>query len=213
MWKAFAACFILLFSGCTKEPVVLSGLEYPIMSPAWRKEITILSPLETTAPVQYEIELPSFSLIKGDLVRILAGFQAQGRVLSIKSYTDFQSNYAPYDIALGWGELSDTKFLDKLSISQGQRFWYFRYSYKDLNVPAASIGILGSNFHIICSSEEIASTLKKIKPADSIRLAGYLVEIKNEGLKWKSSTTRNDSGNGACELIYVTMLDILGKYD
>jgi hypothetical protein len=37
-----------------------------------------------------------------------------------------------------------------------------------------------------------------------VRIEGWLVEaVAPDGWRWRSSTTRDDSGNGACELIYV----------
>jgi hypothetical protein len=36
-----------------------------------------------------------------------------------------------------------------------------------------------------------------------VRLQGWLVQAQRENYVWRSSTTREDSGGGACELIYV----------
>jgi hypothetical protein len=38
---------------------------------------------------------------------------------------------------------------------------------------------------------------------------GYLVEVRGrDGFRWRSSLTREDTGNGACELVWVEKLDV-----
>ena len=67
-----------------------------------------------------------------------------------------------------------------------------------------------SNNHIIPSNKKIAKALKYIKKGDFIELEGYLVDANIDFWQithyWESSTTRNDTGDGACEVIYVTSI-------
>ncbi len=51
----------------------------------------------------------------------------------------------------------------------------------------------------------------KVKKSDLVRIEGFLVNVtgvdaKNRVINWKTSTTREDTGNGACEIIYVSKL-------
>jgi hypothetical protein len=60
----------------------------------------------------------------------------------------------------------------------------------------------------------VKKSIKKIKTGDHIRLKGYLVSItatdsKGTPYYWNSSTSRNDTGDGACEVMYVTEVNIL----
>jgi hypothetical protein len=42
-----------------------------------------------------------------------------------------------------------------------------------------------------------------------VALTGYLVEVRGpDGFRWRSSLTREDTGNGACELVWVEKLDV-----
>ena len=66
-----------------------------------------------------------------------------------------------------------------------------------------------SNNHLVPSDSKIRSKIKKIRTGDHIKIKGYLVSI--DGLDedgntfyWDSSISRDDTGDGACEVIYVT---------
>ena len=46
-----------------------------------------------------------------------------------------------------------------------------------------------------------------MRVGDVVTLEGDLIEAdKPGGWKWRSSMTRDDTGNGACELVYVEAL-------
>ena len=63
-----------------------------------------------------------------------------------------------------------------------------------------------SNNHLIPSDSKIEKLIKRIKKNDYVKLEGYLVSAEeiDGNFKVRSSTTRSDNGDGACELIYVT---------
>jgi hypothetical protein len=43
-----------------------------------------------------------------------------------------------------------------------------------------------------------------------VRLSGYLVEVLgDDGWRWVSSLTREDTGTGACEVIWVEQIELL----
>lgn len=68
---------------------------------------------------------------------------------------------------------------------------------------------LFSNNHIICSNENVEKQISSVKEGDFISLTGYLVNVvcdSGDGYiyEMKTSTSRNDSGDGACEVLYVT---------
>jgi hypothetical protein len=47
--------------------------------------------------------------------------------------------------------------------------------------------------------------LRSVAGGDIIELRGYLVEVTApDGWHWRSSLSRTDSGDGACELMWVT---------
>ena len=56
--------------------------------------------------------------------------------------------------------------------------------------------------HLVPADAYVASQMKKIKKDDLVYLKGALIEIQAlDGWRWKSSLSREDTGNGACELM------------
>ncbi len=52
--------------------------------------------------------------------------------------------------------------------------------------------------------------MAKIREGDIVEISGSLVNVKSisDGWYWNSSQTREDTGSGACELIFVKSLNI-----
>ena len=134
----------------------------------------------------------------------LARFVLDGRVLHRKIYHfDRQAALAPEDLAVGWGPMSDQAVLDHLSISQSARFFWYEWKGVPPIAPAEIVSH-ATNLHLIPSNDTIAARCKSLRSGDLIRLSGVLVEATGPGVgTWRSSLTRTDSGNGACELVWV----------
>ena len=67
-----------------------------------------------------------------------------------------------------------------------------------------------SNNHLISDDEFIRRQVRKIKVGDLVRIKGYLSSYAGEGGgKRGTSTTRTDTGDGACETIYVEQFKIV----
>lgn len=61
-----------------------------------------------------------------------------------------------------------------------------------------------SNNHLISDDEFIRGRVKKVQIGDQIRVRGYLASYSSAGGgKRGTSTTRTDTGDGACETVYV----------
>ena len=70
-----------------------------------------------------------------------------------------------------------------------------------------------SNNHVLIDDELIKTKLMSSEPGDQIWLKGYLAEYSNpaNGFHRSTSTNRTDTGNGACETIYVTDFELVKK--
>lgn len=70
-----------------------------------------------------------------------------------------------------------------------------------------------SNNHILSDDEDLKEALMAAEPGDHIRLSGMLAAYANPGNGFKrgSSTTRTDTGNGACETIYLQDFEIVNR--
>lgn len=154
-------------------------------------------------PEQITIKKPEPWMKDEFTITPLAEFHVKARVLSYENYhLGKESKISPVDLALGWGPMSDQINLDQIEIKQRNR-WYF-WKTKSLPAPQNIITSNSANMHIIPATEKIDDALNGIKRGSIIKLSGYLVTVKaKEGWTWKSSLSRNDSGEGACEIFWV----------
>lgn len=138
----------------------------------------------------------------------LADFKLDALVLSVAYYSwDREAELAPVDLALGWGPMSDEAVLDKISISQRNRRYYWQTP--ELPVPREEVVTNSANMHLIPANKRVGEKLNSVRRGHVIKVDGYLVEVSApDGWNWKSSLTRSDSGSGACELIYVGSLSL-----
>ncbi|MET1256485.1 hypothetical protein [Aliikangiella maris] len=145
----------------------------------------------------------------GYLITELASFSINAKVLSKEFYfLGREADLSPVDLALGWGRMSDESVLSQIDISQSGR-WY-RWQSKNFAIPRREIETSSANMHMIPADNEIKLALSRVKEGQIIQLTGSLVKVEaNDGWRWKSSLTREDTGNGACELIYVKHFSIV----
>ncbi|MGR8935378.1 MAG: hypothetical protein ACU837_13455 [Gammaproteobacteria bacterium] len=70
-----------------------------------------------------------------------------------------------------------------------------------------------SNNHLLTASEAVAAALMAAESGDHIRLKGVLAQYANKGNGFRRGTsiTRDDTGNGACETIFLHDFTILNK--
>ena len=133
-----------------------------------------------------------------------AGFALEARVLATERYrAGREAELSPIDLALGWGPMSDSAVLEHLHISQGNRFYFYRWEGTPPIAPAAIVEH-SANMHMIPADDEVGRRLAALRPGQVVSLSGYLVRVSApDGWRWNSSLSRGDSGRGACELVWV----------
>ncbi|GHC08318.1 hypothetical protein [Thermomonas carbonis] len=157
------------------------------------------------APLQSEIPsaMPALSM-EGATLQPLAGFSIEARVLGREDYRiGREAEFSPTDLALGWGRMTEDAVLAQLKISQGGR-WY-RYSWKhEPPIPLGEIIRSSANMHMLPADDRVAAALGDVEAGERVRIDGWLVQVNSpDGWRWRSSLTREDSGGGACEVVYV----------
>jgi hypothetical protein len=139
-----------------------------------------------------------------------ARYTVLARVLSAKRYWfGWQSAICPVDLALGWGEFMDRKVDRWIKWSQHGRWYYYRwkggspYGQKEITRHSA-------NTHVIPATPNLKKALVRVRRNHVVCMEGFLIVLegmkKNAHYTWGSSLSRDDSGDGSCELMYVEKL-------
>jgi len=139
----------------------------------------------------------------------MAEFDMDGKVISKERYRmEKFANLVPYDLALGWKEMSDEAVLRNIDITQHGR-WYYWQSNEKNKLTNTEIGHRSSNMHMFPSGSEVRNTMDNVQRGDIIHLSGKLMNITtNDGATWNTSLSRKDSGGGACEIVLVEKLTV-----
>ena len=130
------------------------------------------------------------------------------RVLSRADYSwGAAAKLIPEDLALGWGRMSDSAVLAGITITQSDRFYYWRV--KQFPIPRREIETSSANMHMIPADPVVLRQLRDVRPGEVVHIQGFLVDASRpDGWRWNTSLTREDTGAGACELVYAESLDI-----
>jgi len=114
------------------------------------------------------------------------------------------------DLCVVYGENARTGVYRDMSFSSGQFVCYYRYG-----AAASPVfdGTALSNNHVLTDRASVAAVLRGVRAGDQVRLRGMLVDYGHEGgpMMRRTSTVRDDTGNGACESVWVEQVDILAR--
>lgn len=142
-----------------------------------------------------------------------ASYQIAARVLGNKRYYDWQSNVVPRDLALAWGDMSDPSVDEWIHWRQSGRWYHY-----DWNSGAYSRSYItghSANVHIIPATDNLDKALRQVEKDDLVYLEGYLVDLQvRDGDRVghvNTSLSREDTGAGACEVLYVERLVVNGR--
>lgn len=171
--------------------------------------VTLSVAVDTSSPQQRDLARQPVFRVNGYALTGLAEFSMGARVILARHYAgDREADLAPVDLALAWGPMVDPDVLAAISFSQSGRFYHWRYQGTP-PIPHREIEKNSANMHMIPASREIAQLLQAVKPGDLVRLRGHLVRVAaQDGWTWTSSLSRDDTGGGACEVIFLQELHV-----
>ncbi len=141
-----------------------------------------------------------------------ARYKVSAVILSKKRYvSDWSSIISPLDFALGWGGVAEPENLEHIKVRQTMRWYRYKFD-NNCALTQQYISEHSSNHHIIPANNNIRKAVFSAKKNDAIVLEGYLVNVsgkyKGGNVTWISSKTRTDTGDGSCEIMYVTSVKI-----
>jgi hypothetical protein len=164
----------------------------------------------TQDPVQTSTGLPAPFAHGVYTIKPLANYTITAVVLSRERYRyDRGAELAPVDLALGWGPMSMAPVINELKVSQSGRF--YEYSYREPPLEQRQIELHSANTHCLPANEDIRRQLLAVRRHELVTMEGYLVEVTaDDGYRWRSSLTREDTGGGACEVMWITSVSSHG---
>lgn len=146
-------------------------------------------------------------------ISFIKSYDISAIVVSTKKYsgTSLADAVSSKDVALAWGKVAEYNKKIDFNWSQSGRWCHWSVDdIDDIDVVGGVDGVTRqmSNNHLIAASSAIEKKIKKIKTGDYVRITGFLVNVdasdsSGNGYWWYSSTSRDDTGDGACEIIYV----------
>jgi hypothetical protein len=169
-------------------------------------------------PIQTQLETADpIKVIDGDClinIRPRASYILTGIVLGRKNYRwGWNAAISPCDLAVAWGKMALTGLHNKVKWSQDNRWYFWRYD-DEFPFDNSFISRYSSNTHCIPANENIKAALNKISRGDTVSLAGLLVWITaskgGNDYWWNSSLSREDTGDGSCEVMYIDQIKYRG---
>ena len=198
--------------------LLLTGLLFGL---AWHRQERLPQPQDLRpelfqAPLQTPLEdLPfQFSYRNHDYeVKTFADYELWGVIVSHNNISGVGDIYHDADsldtkdICVLWG--GNTARDDYLRVSFSSGAWTCYYEYPaGVTFNASEV----SNNHLITDSPVIRKQIDGLRRGDQVHLRGRLVGYRDRlwGNFWRnSSLTRADSGNGACEVVFVDDIEVL----
>ncbi len=188
-----AVIVLIIYRGGTRRAV--SGIDDPIQTDTAGETLMEIDDYHITISYQYNYDIEAL-------------------VVHTQDYWGFNldDKLARKDLALAWGAVAEYNEWVDFHWGQGGRWYSFKPdSYSEIEAVGGMAGISqhSANTHVIPANDGIAWKVQCIRRGDHIRLKGYLVNVdayKSDGTRyyWHSSTTRTDTGDGSCEVMYVT---------
>jgi hypothetical protein len=125
---------------------------------------------------------------------------------SHKQWNDFLNTK---DVCVIWGMNVETGVYERMSFRNRDFTCFYRYPDQETAELFDEDGL--SNNHLLPADPLIADAVRKARKGDQVHFKGWLVSYGVKGTPYSrgSSTVRNDRGNGACEVVYITEFQVL----
>lgn len=176
-------------------------------------------------PLQTLTSAASFSITKNGqtyTIKPLFNYELYGLVVSCHRSSSWEDYYHEQwkdwinvkDLCVIWGDNFKSGSYRKMTFQNGS--WTCYYNLKPgepLSEWTKFAAQCLSNNHLVVADERVSRSIMKVEKGDQVYFKGYLVNYGRGGNpdQRRSSTVRSDTGNGACEVVYVEDFKILKK--
>ena len=174
-------------------------------------------------PVQVEVSRQPIQLAVGEIdyqIKPLYKYDLYGMVVSKHNadtwwdflHKEWNDKLNITDLCVVWGNNVRSGSYREIEFSSGQFTCNYQTSSSEAWASFDTTAI--SNNHLLSADPAVARKMRDVRVGDQIHFSGYLAEYShNHGFPFKrgTSTVRTDSGNGACETVFVESFEVLGR--
>ncbi|MGB1558278.1 MAG: hypothetical protein ACPHCJ_10885 [Oceanococcaceae bacterium] len=180
----------------------------------------LIQPELVDPPKQRSLRAPSFITTVNQTpytVQPLYEYELHGLVVSYAlhnakylSHKRWKDHFNVADYCVVWGSNATDLRLNRFQFRNGE-FTCFVQTGDTESWRAFDMQGLSNN-HLITDDPAIREALRDVRIGDQIRIRGWLSEYSTPGgISRGTSTVRTDTGNGACETIYVREFERLAS--
>ena len=186
-----------------------------VLPRVWSRPASAPIPLDVD-PVQTPIDPPERLTVTRDgktyVIEKQFAYEVHGEVLSASTYdVTWTNDFADVDLGLIWGPRREA-MQQRFKFFQMGRWLFWRTPDQPTPDERQEVTTHISNNHLIPAdgSRHLEWAFRQLSKGDRVRVKGALVRISDAGgaLYAQSSTSRDDIGDGACEVVWVDELQI-----
>lgn len=180
----------------------LPSLQDPRQAPADRPPFRV-----EAGGQQYEIKPVQAYELDG----VVMSFSNADGFTNIWHHRDWKDFINLRDLCVVWGENVASGVYRDIRFENDS--WTCWFSWSDAATGTAFRMTQASNNHLLAMDERVKRALMSAEPGDQIRLSGVLAEYRNlgNGASRGTSTRRDDTGNGACETIWLDRFEVVRR--
>ncbi len=132
-------------------------------------------------------------------------YRVVGQVVSVATYTlTFANAFFDVDLGLAWGDHVEA-LTRRFTFHQDHRWLFWRSDGPVSDEARLDVTTHVGNQHVIPASANLDRAVRSARVGDRVVLDGHLVTVlTHDGIELAtSSTRRDDTGAGACEIVWV----------
>lgn len=203
--------------------VLLIGSLLLLALALWRKDVLpnpqVLRQELLEEPQQVAVQRAAFETSAGGVtysVQPLYTYDLYGLVVSRHDsdtwwdyiHREWNDHLNVVDLCVLWGNNVRNGAYKDIEFSSGQFVCNFSTSSQAAYEAFDQAAI--SNNHLLSNDKQVARTLRAVRVGDQVHFRGFLSEyLHGGGFKRGTSIVRTDTGNGACETVFVEDAEIL----
>ena len=173
-----------------------------------QQTITTREPFRVDANKQHYDITPKFDY---DLIGVVVSYHDASSFIDVWHYDRWKDFINVRDLCVDWEPNVGSGIYQSMSFSSDN--WTCWFSWPDRESASHFDMSALSNNHTLTANNQIKAALLSAEKGDVIHFKGVLAEYSNKaaGFFRGTSIRRTDTGNGACETVYLDEFDIIKK--